>query len=193
MAPSISMPFHFLVSTSSLPHLASSYGMTYLLALSFSLYLAYTLLSALYNIYLHPLSHLPGRKSWIAFPLLPRLFALHGTMDAQILQLHGRYGPIIRLTTDEVSFTTAQAWHDIYGYRVQPQLPKPFRLEKGKAPSIINANDADHSRFRKSLSHGFSERALREQEGLVQGYVNLLVETLKGVAREGWETNMVRW
>lgn len=38
---------------------------------------------------------------------------------------------------------------------------------------IIVANDEDHSRFRKVMSHSFSEKALANQEGLLQGeYIN---------------------
>ena len=76
---------------------------------------------------------------------------------------------------------------------VRPQLPKPYRREPGKVHSIINANDKDHARFRKALSHGFSERALREQEGLIKSYVDLLVEKLRGVAKAGGEADMVKW
>ena len=114
-------------------------------------------------------------------------------MDAHILKFHARYGSVVRISTNELSFTGAKAWNDIQGYGVRPQLPKPYRLEPGKTPAIINANDRDHTRFRKALSHGFSERALREQEGLIQGYVDLLVGKLKGVAREGKEVDLVRW
>ena len=46
---------------------------------------------------------------------------------------------------------------------------------------IITANDEDHTRFRKTLSHAFSERALAQQEVLLQGYVDLLVTRLKEV------------
>ena len=100
---------------------------------------------------------------------------------------------MLRISRDELTFTTAKAWNDIYGLGVRPQLPKPYRREPGKVHSIINANDKDHARFRKALSHGFSERALREQEGLIKSYVDLLVEKLRGVAKAGGEADMVKW
>ncbi|KAI4281836.1 MAG: hypothetical protein L6R38_003390 [Xanthoria sp. 2 TBL-2021] len=40
--------------------------------------------------------------------------------------------------------------------------------------SILSANDADHCRYRRLLSHAFSDRALREQEPLLQHYINFL-------------------
>ena len=45
--------------------------------------------------------------------------------------------------------------------------------------SILSANDADHARYRRLLSHAFSERALRQQEHLVQSYIDLLVDKLR--------------
>jgi hypothetical protein len=36
---------------------------------------------------------------------------------------------------------------------------------------MLSAEDADHSRMRKNLSHAFSDRALRDQEVLVQDLV----------------------
>lgn len=43
----------------------------------------------------------------------------------------------------------------------------------------VAANDADHARIRKLLSHGFSETALREQEPILISYFDLLVSRLQ--------------
>lgn len=62
------------------------------------------------------------------------------------------------------------------------------------SPSILVANDADHSRGRKTLSHAFSEKALADQEGLLQKYVDQLVNRLKEVTSASPEpVNMVKW
>lgn len=45
--------------------------------------------------------------------------------------------------------------------------------------TLIAADDVDHSRFRKLLSHAFSDSAIREQEPLVTQYFDLLIEKLK--------------
>ena len=51
-----------------------------------------------------------------------------------------------------------------------------FRME---TDHILNANDADHSRIRKLFAHSFSEKALAEQEVLVQSYVDVLIKQLR--------------
>ena len=41
--------------------------------------------------------------------------------------------------------------------------------------SIATANDMDHARHRKLLAHAFSEKALRDQEPILQYYTDLLI------------------
>lgn len=54
----------------------------------------------------------------------------------------------------------------------------------------IVGDDADHARFRKSLSHAFSEKSLRSQENLIKHYIDMLVRKLKVVASCDDKTNM---
>ena len=42
----------------------------------------------------------------------------------------------------------------------------------------VDANEQDHARFRRLLSNAFSEKALRDQEPILQTYVNLLISKL---------------
>lgn len=95
-----------------------------------------------------------------------------------------------RLNANEISFITSQAWKDIHGHG-HKQLPKYQVRQPDRAASIVDAvNDEDHTRFRKSLSHAFSKKALRTQEGLITTYVDLLVQRLKTVALNNHKTNM---
>jgi cytochrome P450 len=54
----------------------------------------------------------------------------------------------------------------------------------------IIGDDADHARFRKSLSHAFSEKSLRSQENLIKHYIDMLMRKLKVVASYGDKTDM---
>jgi len=47
---------------------------------------------------------------------------------------------------------------------------------------ISSAPEEDHLRIRKQLAYAFSDKALAEQESLVQGHVNLLMEKLEPLA-----------
>lgn len=73
---------------------------------------------------------------------------------------------------------------DIYGHRVggkQSFHKDPFFYTKGvnNVPSLIVANDEDHSRMRKVLSHAFSDKALKEQEPLFQEWANVMVNKMR--------------
>jgi cytochrome P450 len=51
---------------------------------------------------------------------------------------------------------------------------------------LVSAVDnATHARQRRLLSHAFSEKALRDQEGLITGYVDTLVTKLRSQVRQG--------
>jgi cytochrome P450 len=60
--------------------------------------------------------------------------------------------------------------------------------------NLIAADEPTHSRFRRNLSHAFSDKALKEQEGIIQGFVDLLVHKLGEVAKEGnGAVDIMRW
>lgn len=63
--------------------------------------------------------------------------------------------------------------------------------------SILSANDADHARYRRLLSHAFSERALREQEYLPIAYIDLLIRRLRETVASSKNgsaiVDMVQW
>ena len=55
------------------------------------------------------------------------------------------------------------------------------------------ADDANHSRQRRTLAHAFSQKALLEQESIIRGYVDLFVEKLTPYAQRGERVNMCDW
>ena len=151
------------------------------------------------NLYQHPLSRFPGPRLW-AISRIPYVWALiKGDLAQRIHEFHQRHGPIVRLAPNELSFISGQAWHDIYDhYQGRPNFPKnPLWMATGGGgiDSIISANDADHARYRRLLSHAFSEKALRQQEYLLQSYIALLVQRLRTRASstESAVVDMVQW
>ena len=60
--------------------------------------------------------------------------------------------------------------------------------------SLLSADDATHSRQRKLLAHAFSDKALREQEQLLQSYINLLISKLREESDAGNDiVDVVKW
>ena len=95
-------------------------------------------------------------------------------------ELHNYYrSEVVRISPDELSFIGPSAWNDIYGLRPgHPEFLKDLTAFPG-IEGILLANDADHRRYRRLLGHGFSEKALREQEPYIQHYLDNLISGLK--------------
>ncbi|KAM0128138.1 hypothetical protein ACHAO1_009168 [Botrytis cinerea] len=155
------------------------------------LYLLYILISTIRVLYYHPLSCIPGPSLWIVFPLIRHYSAIRGRHDIDLRALHKKYGEVVRFGPNEVSFITAQAWRDIYGHG-HKQLPKYLSSVQSRH-EIISGNDIDHSRYRKSISHAFSAKALQEQQPLIKGYVDKLITKLKDKAKSQTPLDMVMW
>ena len=57
---------------------------------------------------------------------------------------------------------------------------------------ILGARRAQHARFRRLLSHAFSEKGMREQQKTIQEFVDLLIERLQQNASKD-SVDMVQW
>lgn len=106
-----------------------------------------------------------------------------GTQPYDLAKLHEGYGPVVRVSPNELSFNTAQAWRDIYGHRTDGRTsfvkdPRHYGPTIPGESHIINTNDEDHSRVRRILAHSFSDKALKEQETLLQRWAGVLVKQL---------------
>ncbi|OCL02961.1 putative cytochrome P450 monooxygenase [Glonium stellatum] len=166
-------------------------------AASVGLVLLYCVSRGIYNAFFHPLRHFPGPKLWSTTFLFRHVAAMRGQLDWSIKAFHDKYGDVVRFSPDELSFSSEQAWKDIYGHRDVPLVKDPgwYSIVKGPggAQSIFNAGPQSHPRMRKQLSHAFSEKALRDQEDYVKTYVELLIHKLRDVASAGAPADMVKW
>jgi cytochrome P450 len=114
--------------------------------------------------------------------------------------LHRRYGDVVRIAPDELSFARVDAYTDIYSNTGSPAFPKSklwHGPQKGRPLSILNALDPRvHARFRKAMDPAFTEKALREQEPIVQKHVERLIlrfDELASASPDGAVVNVVQW
>lgn len=120
-----------------------------------------------------------------------------GEAPRKILQLHKTYGDVIRVAPDQLAYTDSAAWKDIYGYRQgRSQLPKDLTNYPPQVPGfprgIVTADDPDHARFRRLLSHAFSAKALEAQEPRILKHVDRLTQNLSDVGPLGPQ-DLVAW
>ncbi|KAJ0416241.1 cytochrome P450, partial [Aspergillus carlsbadensis] len=154
----------------------------------------------IYNIYLHPLSKIPGSRLW-ASSRLPFVYALiKGTIIHDIQRLHEKYGPVIRIAPNEVTFAHPDAYKDIFqpdqNQRQFLKDPLWWARQPGHPDSLLSAISPEkHAQMRRVLSPGFTTHALRSQEVFVQKYVNLLIAQLSDLLGEAktMDVDMTPW
>ncbi|KAJ5647415.1 cytochrome P450 [Penicillium lividum] len=158
--------------------------------------LAYPIGRIIYNVYFHPLAHLPGPRTWAATRLPFIRALLRGTIVHDFEKLHRQYGLVVRTAPDEVSFASGDAWTTIYAninrteHRQFLKDPLWWRKPPGKPDSLLSAiSPPKHARMRKILSPSFTPRALRAQEPYLHKFTNLLVERLREKVERSTEEN----
>ncbi|KAI0127485.1 averantin oxidoreductase [Xylariales sp. AK1849] len=163
-----------------------------------SLPLIYYSCIAVYNVYFHPLASYPGPKIAAASSLWYARSLTRGTLALEFVELHKKYGPVVRVAPDELSYVDPGVFKEIYGHKRggQPELEKDPKYHTGfrMEPTILSAGRQHHSEIRKLMSHGFSDGALRAQEPIIQENIRLLMRRL-GENSQGGQAplDMVNW
>jgi cytochrome P450 len=153
-------------------------------------------LYAIYNAYLHPLRSYPGPFLWRSFRI-PYVISTHrGQLHNRLQELHTKYGPIVRIAPNELSYAESAAWKDIYLNRPgQPVFERNRTWFKKMTPdepnSIMGFDEDDHSRFRRAFANSFSDKSLRDQAPVVESYVALFISKLKG--KENETVDLAQW
>ena len=157
----------------------------------------YLLANVIYRLYFHPLAKYPGPKLNAITPIPSIVSLLKGRIPLETKQMHDKYGPVVRVTPTELSFNSAQAWEDIYGHRQGLANMHKDPIHVGSVDPIPGvttltmADDANHARQRRALAYSFSQKALLEQEDIVAGYVDMMIQKVGVKADRGEEFNLV--
>jgi cytochrome P450 len=92
-----------------------------------------------------------------------------------------------------------QAWEVIYGHRNGHANFHKDPIYVGSVEPVVGvstltmSDDANHARQRRALAHSFSLKALVEQEGIIQEYVDKYISNLKRRSANDEAFNMVNW
>jgi cytochrome P450 len=154
-------------------------------------------LYAFYNAHLHALRSYPGPLLWRSFRIPYVVATQRGELHRRLLQFHTKYGPIVRIAPNELSYADSAAWKDIYLNRPgQPVFERNHTWFKKMTPdepnSIVGAHEEDHARFRRAFANSFSDKSLRDQTPIIESYVDLFIEQLKApVAGRQWKEKIV--
>lgn len=170
---------------------------TYIILLA-AVALVYILGTAFYNVFFHPLRKYPGPLFARATRLRFTIATLRGIAAFDTERLHRKYGNVVRIAPNELSYISTPAWKDICGHRAgKLEMAKDhvFYDTISSGPLALPAlRRQRHGEIRKLVSHSFSAAALKEQEPVIQGYTTLFIQKLKDDTDEGQKAvDMVKW
>ncbi|RDW61808.1 cytochrome P450 [Aspergillus mulundensis] len=157
--------------------------------------LLYLISRTIYNIYFHPLSIFPGPKLRAATRLAWVYSMTSGANHRNIKRLHERYGPVVRVAPNELSFISPSAWQDIYTKGPSNKgLVRAETVSDAAGPKHIFATHNDsHTRLRRKLMQTLSEHGVAKHEPLIQGYLNTLIAKLHRESEDGRLVNINDW
>ena len=151
-----------------------------------------------YSLWISPLRKVPGPTLFAISELPLLVLTVSSDPHKKMLALHRRYGDVVRTGPRSVSCLHAAAWQEVYGHPSagrqggdeNPHLPGFFDEARH---GIIAADTAGHAHQRRILAPAFSAPAMRRQEPLIRGYVDLLFARLREQADRGAPVDLVRW
>lgn len=139
-----------------------------------------------YNIYFHPLRHYPGPKIWTASRLRWAHAMQSGTYHLQLRDLHAKYGPVVRIAPDELSYTEPDAWKDIYENRNIPKNRIWAGQEEEHHPiSIVSTDETTHLRNRRALAGAFTGHAITEHMTIIEDLILLMMRRFSDATKDG--------
>ncbi|KAL3452060.1 putative benzoate 4-monooxygenase cytochrome P450 [Aspergillus insuetus] len=158
------------------------------------LYLAYFAIIAIYRVTIHPLAHIPGpRLAGITYLYEWYHDIYHiGRFPWKLRELHEKYGPIIRITPDEVHIKDPDFAATLYS-RSNGRTDKPDRAAEmfGPFPAAISTAPHDHHRLRRSaLNPFFSRKSVAELVPAMTHAIGVLCQRLQDACKTGELVNL---
>ena len=135
----------------------------------------------------HPLRKIPG--PWIA-ALTDQYLIIHdvaGLRSHLIHKLHKKYGPVVRIAPNELSFSSKSAIKDLYGQNTKVTKAPIYGTFP---PGIFSMRGKEeHKQRRKSMSPVFSFAHLMTLESVIHEKIDDLLEVIE--ESEGRGLNML--
>ncbi|KAF1973121.1 benzoate 4-monooxygenase cytochrome P450 [Bimuria novae-zelandiae CBS 107.79] len=146
------------------------------------------------------LRHLPG-PAIASFSNLWKIYAVYnGEIPQRNIALHEKYGPVVRIGPNHVSFSTLTAMKAIYNSR---QVFKKSDFYRPVSPvhnrkrlyNLFSAQDVEyHSKLKRTIGSIFSQSAVIELESKIDATLDLFLDQiLKRTAKGSCTLDMSLW
>ncbi|KAL4890504.1 cytochrome P450 [Aspergillus ambiguus] len=137
--------------------------------------------AVIYRVYFHPLAKVPGPLLARAFYFYSFWYNLHGgRLYLQIQKLHEQYGPVVRITPNEIHLNDPENCDKIYHvgsrYGKNPAFYGAFGTEKA---TFTTPSPDIHRIKRSALNPFFSRKKVLDLEEIVQEKATKLVRRMR--------------
>ncbi|KAI4596292.1 hypothetical protein KJ359_005421 [Pestalotiopsis sp. 9143b] len=149
-----------------------------------------------YNYFLHSLRHVPGPFPAKITELWRTRRYMLGNWHQDILDLHNRYGPIVRISPNEVSIVDKNALVSVFGHGKGTRKTSWYDVWKipGVSNSFFNSTDpVEHSFLRKRVSAVYSMSNILSHESEIVDLSNLLWSRLDDLAKSSRPVALHDW
>ncbi|PVH93274.1 benzoate 4-monooxygenase [Periconia macrospinosa] len=155
----------------------------------------YLVLSVVWNLFFHPLRRFPGPLLARASTIWYRIAGFQANKAHWIHAAHSRYGPVIRVAPNELSFADPAAVRQVYTSKEFVKAETFYRAKtiyhENHVFSIRNIED-HHSR-RRLLNKGFSLAALTDFESSLSIKIRTLLDQWAMRTRENPTIEVYPW
>ncbi|KAF2664438.1 putative cytochrome P450 [Microthyrium microscopicum] len=150
---------------------------------------AYSVYTAIYRLYFHPLAKFPGPK----LAALTDCYELYydvvqqGMWIWEINRMHDQYGPIVRINTDELHIRDPEFYDEIYttGNKKRDKYSK-WAKTAGTPTSTATTVEHDlHRSRRAAINPFFSTRSVGKLEPKIQQKIDTLCTRFEELAKTG--------
>lgn len=115
----------------------------------------------------------------------------HHNRTIAVHEAHKRLGPVVRVGTDHVSFSSPQAIRDIYGHGTPMRKATFYNAFLSTHFNISDAQDKSiHNVKRRRFAGSLAQKSIVQLETAIRVHLERLIELLDG--SEGKEVNMSR-
>lgn len=143
------------------------------------------LFRTIHNFFFHPLARYPGPRLAAVTPLVHVYYFVAGDAVGWLERVHKKYGDVVRIEPNRLSYITPQAWKDVYGHATGTRKANSKEKKNSKnlfsngSYSISSAHGVEHQRLRKIFSHAFSDQSITKQEPMLTLYARQMVDLVR--------------
>ncbi|TGJ85578.1 hypothetical protein E0Z10_g3226 [Xylaria hypoxylon] len=170
---------------SSFGHLAGEFSSSNPIPwLAASCVILYTLSLGIYRVYISPLASIPGPKlaaltSWVE-AYYELLHGEGGQFMFKYREWHEEYGPIIRITPNEVHIQDSSFFETLYATNRPATKRRELAHRFNNPKSVFSTPEHDLHRIRRNaLNPFFSKRSISERAQIIQRHIDVICQRLK--------------